>query len=391
VSGLSIVVLGIAGQMPFAGVAWQTLHYLEGLRRLGHDVHYVEDTGAWPYDVDRGTVTADPAYTVDYLGRVMVWAGLGERWAYVAGSGGRRVYGRTASQVAAVFGTADVLLNLSGATVLREAHRRVPVRIYLETDPVLPQIEIALGGRFTIEHLAAHTHHFTFGERIGTPGCEVPAVPFTYQPTRQPVVLEWWSPPGGGSPSPAPPFTTVANWRQTSKDVCWQGRRLTWSKDERFAAVIDLPRRTGERFELALASVDDAAVARLAAHGWRVVDAVALTKDLGSYRDYLWASAAEFTVAKTQNVALASGWFSDRSACYLAAGKPVVTEDTGFGTTIPAGRGLFAFRTRDDAVAAVAAVAGDYAGHARDAREIAHAYFRAEDVCARLLARAGIA
>jgi hypothetical protein len=383
---LRIVVLGIAGRVPFAGVAWQTLHYLEGFRRLGHHVDYVEDTGEWPFDVERNTLTADSRYTVDYLARVMAWAGLEERWTYCAASEGGRIYGRSEAALRRALEDADVLVNLSGATVLRDEHRRVSVRIYLETDPVLPQIEIATGRRSTIEHLRAHTHHFTFAENLGGPDCAVPAVPFVYRPTRQPVVLDWWPPHAHEGPLL---FTTVASWRQTAKDVEWQGRTLRWSKDERFALVLDLPRRSGQRFELALASVDDVAVARLTAHGWRVVDAVALTKALLPYREYVTASGGEFTVAKAQNVVLRSGWFSDRSACYLAAGKPVVMEDTGFGGALPVGKGLLAFETADEAVAAVDAVAADYPAHAAAAHDIAREYFAAERVLGELLASIG--
>jgi hypothetical protein len=265
----------------------------------------------------------------------------------------------------------------------------VPVRIYLETDPVLPQLEIASGRRRTIEHLSAHTHLFTFGENLGGADCEVPEVPFPYRPTRQPVILDWWQPPATED-DPTPLFTTIASWRQTDKDVEWHGRTLRWSKDERFALVLDLPRRARARFELALANVDDSSLARLTAHGWRVIDAIALTKDLLPYRDYVWGSGAEFTAAKAQNVCLRSGWFSDRSACYLAAGNPVVTEDTAFGHAVPAGRGLLAFHTLDDAVAAVEAVLADYARHQQAARDIAREYFAAERVLAGLLAGVGL-
>jgi hypothetical protein len=385
-----VVVLGMIGGAPFAGVAWQALHYLEALRRLGHDVHYLEDTGRWPFDVDRNALTADPRYTVEYLGRVMAQAALADRWAYRAVTPGRPVYGRPAREVADILATADVLINLTGATVLRDEHRAIPVRIYLETDPVLPQIQVASGNRRWIDLLAAHTHYFTFGERLGAPDCGVPVGPFAYQPTRQPVVLDWWASAVGRDVHPSLLLTTVGNWRQREKAVRWHGRPLSWSKHERFAHVLELPRRSPHRFELALARADAGALARLAGHGWRVLDAVAMTKDLGPYREYIQASHAEFTVAKEQNVRLRSGWFSDRSACYLAAGKPVITEDTGFDIALPTGRGLLAFRTLDDAVAAVEAVAADYAGHAHAAREIAEAHFGAERVVGALLARAGV-
>ena len=157
-----LVVLGMMGRAPFAGVAWQVLHYLEGVRRLGHDVYYVEDTGSWPYDPEQNTVTDDAGYAIRYIGGLMEWAGLRDRWAYVAPDG--VAHGPLATRLDEVLAHADVLLNLTGATVLREEHLRVPTRIYLETDPVKPQIEVARGEEFTIDLLSAHTHHFSFGE-----------------------------------------------------------------------------------------------------------------------------------------------------------------------------------------------------------------------------------
>ena len=305
----------------------------------------------------------------------------------MAASEGRRTYGRSESELARALERADVLINLSGASPLRDEHLHVPVRIYLETDPVLPQIEIAAGRRRTIDHLSAHTHFFTFGENLGGADCEVPAVPFAYRPTRQPVVLDWWRPRASDfvRDDDRMLFTTIANWRQTEKDIGWQGRTLRWSKDQRFEPLLGLPHRTSHRFELALAAVDDAALVRLGAHGWHVIDAIALTKELLPYRDYVWGSSAEFTVAKEQNVRLRSGWFSDRSACYLAAGRPVVTEDTGFGAALPVGRGLIPFGTLDEAIAATDAIASDYASHRDAAREIAAEYFSAPRVLSKLL------
>lgn len=381
-----LVVLGIAAQVPFAGVAWQALHYLEGFRRLGYEVYYVEDTGAWPYDPERRTITADPSYAARYLSALMIRAGCGERWAYRPPARPGEPLGLSAAALAAVWGGADVLVNLTGATVLREEHLQVPVRLYLETDPVAPQIEVALGRRFTIDLLAAHTHHASYAENLGTAECGVPVGGFTYVPTRPPVVLDWWrsdEPPGAR-------FTTVAAWRQTGRDVWWNGERYGWSKDEEFLKVLDLPRRTRQPLELALACEDEPTLRLLRSHGWSIRDAIALSTAPAPYHAYIEESRGEFTVAKDQNVRLRSGWFSDRSACYLAAGRPVVTQDTGFGRVLPVGRGLFAFRSGDEAAAALETVAADYDGHAGAAREIAGAYFRAERVLEDLMDRVGV-
>jgi len=384
----TVVVLGILGRTPFAGVAWQVLHYLEGLRRLGHDVYYVEDTGAWPYDGDRDTVSGDCGYTVAYIAGLMERYGLSDRWAYRCAPESGRVHGLSPSGLRALLGRADALLNLTGATVLREEHLRVPVRIYVETDPVVPQIQVAQGVRFTIDLLSAHTHHFTFGENLGTRDCQVPVERFTYRPTRQPIVLDWWGADGDGAPA-GPTFTTVASWRQTDRDIQWNGETYRWSKHFEFEKFIDLPHRARQPLELALAA--DADTFRyLRGHGWSVVDALSLTRRAETYRDYVIRSAGEFTVAKDQNVRLRSGWFSDRSASYLAAGRPVVTQDTGFGRVLPTGRGLFAFRSMDEILAALDEIRADYGAHRRAAREIAREHFHAERVLSALLEPAGL-
>jgi hypothetical protein len=400
---LRLVVFGIVGGMPVAGVSWQVAHYLEGFRRLGCDVFYVEDTGTWPYDLERNAVTDDCHYAVSYLAEMMAHYGFGDRWAYRAATPGGGTFGLSESRVRRLLEEADVLVNLTGSTVLRAEHQRVPVRIYLETDPVLPQIEIAKGNALLIRLLDAHTHHFSYGENLGAVDCGVPVERFTYRPTRQPIVLDWWTPP---SAAPSPCFTTIASWRQSGKDVEWNGETYTWSKHHEFLKLLDLPRRTAQPLELALtlksAATDDAegqgltddeeveAVQLLRSHGWRVRNGLALSRTIAPYRDYIVASRAEFTVAKDQNVRLRSGWFSDRSASYLAAGRPVITQDTGFGTRLPTGEGLFPFTTADEVLAAIEAVNAGYARHQHAARAIAEEYFRAETVLARLLQDAGL-
>jgi hypothetical protein len=382
-------------EMPVAGVVWQVLHYMEGLRRLGHDVTYIEDTGSWPYDPEQDTISNDPAPAARWIEQVMDRAGFGDRWAYESAARAGFVWGMGAERMAAALAGAEVVINLSGHTVLKEAHLRVPVRIYLETDPVTPQLEIALGHDSTIAFLGAHTHHFSFGERLGLPGCEVPVGRFTYRPTRQPVVLDWWPPPDS---YPMPPggtvrFTTIANWRQTYKDLSFDGETYTWSKSVEFVKLLDVPRLAGVPVELALSLAPDDAetVALLERSGFEVVPAAPLSRDPDTYRAFITASGGEFTAAKEQNVRLRSGWFSDRTATYLATGRPAVVQDTGFDVAIPVGEGLLPFRTADEAVQCIQRVAVDYERHSRAAREIAHDYFRAESVLARMLAQAGVA
>jgi len=371
------------GRTPLAGVAWQALQYLEGFRRLDYDVWYVEDTGDWPYNPVQNTVTGDCRYAVEFIARMLAWCGLPGRWAYRAGSENGRLHGLSEPDLAALWQSTSLLINLTGSTRLNGPQLGVPVRVYLETDPVAPQIQVAQGNQSTIDLLAAHTHHFTYGENFGAPDCRVPVVRFTYRPTRPPVILDWWA--TVATPAATSRFTTIANWKQTGKDIEWQGERYSWSKHEEFLKFLDLPRRTRQPLELALSTEDRAAVQLLESHGWHVRDALAISKDITPYRDYIRQARGEFTVAKDQNVRLRSGWFSDRSACFLAAGRPVVTQDTGFGSVLPTGRGLFAFRTPDEAAAALETIGADYAGHAQAARQLAAECFASERVLGDLL------
>jgi hypothetical protein len=382
-----IVLLGAAAQMPFAGVWWQVLHYLEGFRRLGHDVHYVEDTGNWPYDPDLETVTDDATGAVKRLAGLMERAGFGERWAFVNAAREGEVWGLTADALADVMTRCEVLVNLSGATVLKEAHMEVPIRIYLETDPVTPQLEIALGRQSTIDFLARHTHHFSFGERIGDPECPVPVEHFEYRATRQPVVLDFWPPPPWFPEMPPEGlrFTTIASWEQNHKDIQFQGETYTWSKSAEFLKLLEVPVRAGVRIDLALALDDTSTINALRRFGFRVQPAAPLSADPDAYRRFIAGSGGEFTAAKDQNVRMRSGWFSDRTATYLATGRPAVVQDTGFEDVLPTGEGLLSFHDADEAVEELQQVSADYARHSRAALELAAAHFRAETVLARLL------
>jgi GT2 family glycosyltransferase len=403
-----IVVLGMMTPMPVAGVVWQTVHYLIGLRRLGYDVTYVEAHARTPSAFvkpgDSFGVHGAAAFLNHHLGRF----GFGDRWAYQALHSDGESLGMTEGEVSRAYDRAALILNLHGGTIPRHGHD--PERlVYLETDPVLTQLELYHRQETTARFLASHFAHFTFGENFGSPDCQVPvAGAFRFRPTRQPVVLDLWrtDPVERRHRSKV---TTVAAWRQW-RDIRYRGELYRWSKHEQFEKVLDLPgarpasdklsalprgRRLpgepAESFELALSGIDAVDRQRLEVAGWAVRDAEPLSADPDAYREYIRGSRAEFTVAKDQNVRLRSGWFSDRSATYLAAGCPVITQDTGFGRTLPTGRGLFAFETLDDARAAVDAVRSDYEGHARAAEEIAAEYFDAGLVLGRLLDEAGVA
>jgi len=235
-----------------------------------------------------------------------------------------------------------------------------------------------------IAALAAHDTHFTFGENIGAPDCDVPVEKFRWLPTRQPVAADLWSsgdPPGDSS------YTTITTWHNSGKDLDWRGDRWYWTKDREFERFLELPRRRPLRFELA-AGVDAKVKQLLHEHGWRQVNSLEISRNIDLYRSYIQQSRGEFTVARDQYVRPNTGWFSDRSACYLAAGRPVITQETGFSKFLPSGQGLFGFKTMEDILKAVDAIESDYAGNCRAAREIALEYFAAEKVVGSLMERA---
>ena len=383
-----VIVFGIAFLYPLAGVTWQVLHYLVGLKRLGWDPYYVEDSSRWVYDPALGDFTPDPIRNIAAVVPALEAHGFGDRWACRALALDGRCYGLDDSRLRALYREAAAMLNVTGAHEMREEHCAGPRRLYVETDPVGSQIAVAEGDTKMIEALTAHDELFTFGENLGRPDCGLPLERFTWQPTRQPVVLDFW-PPAAARPDAR--YTTIATWRHQN-DRVFRGETYYWSKEREFLKILDLPRVCPAPFELALHITPQAPEAGplLREHGWRVVPAASVSRDVGTYRDYIRGSRGEFTVAKDQNVRLRSGWFSDRSACYLAAGRPVITQETGFSNILPTGRGLFGWRDVGEILDAVDAIASDYEGHCHAAREIAAEYFAAERVLASLMAHAGL-
>ena len=381
-----IGVLGTFGNQPFAGMAWMTCQFLAGLQRLGHDVFYAEATSSWPYDAAAQAVTDDPAFTLGYLQRVLDGFGLGRRWAYRPTYAGPSWRGPLESQMKEMLSSADAVLNIAGSTLPEEIGTSCRL-VHIGTDPVVQELRAANGDAKLRAHLDAHSAFFTYGENIGTPGCEVPPYAPVVHPMRQPVVLDYWS----DGPPTRNVFTTVTNWDTTRHDVEYRGSLYRWSKSEQFLRFLDLPQRANCDFELGIGGGISARDRRiLVKSGWKVFDAVDMSTDPWRYRDYIRDSAAEFTVAKDMNVRFRSGWFSERSACYLAAGRPVITQNTGFGSVLPIGEGLFAFDTLDEIAAAVDAIQSDYGRCSRAAHAIAEEYFAAERVLAGVLDRLGL-
>ncbi len=381
-----IIVFGIVFWYPLAGVTFQFLHYLIGLRKLGWDVYYIEDSARMIYDAATCDYTYDWASTgnVERLGAVLDAYGFAGKWAARCHYD-NRIWGMTEGQLAQVYREADAFLNVTGGQEILDEHQRIPRKIYVETDPVKTEILVAQGNQGMIDTLDAHDTHFTFGENFGAPDCGVPLGQQQWLPTRQPVALELWP----VNDTPGLKYTTVATWNNRGNDIVWRGEHYGWSKRPEFLKLISLPSERPVTFEVAAGvPADDRSL--LETNGWQMIDSLAVSTKSETYRDYICGSRAEFTVAKDQNIRLRSGWFSDRSCCYLAAGKPVINQDTAFGNILPTGLGLYSFRTLDDVLAAIDAIESDYAGNCRAAREIAEEYFAADKVMASLCERAGI-
>jgi hypothetical protein len=389
VSRSLLVVLGMMGRCPFGGQTWLYLNWLRGLARLGHDVYYVEDDAAWPYDPRRNSITDDPGYAVEYLGNVLGRIGMGDRWAYRAlYKGADACYGLSRGKLTQLYADCDALLNVCGATVLNDDHARARRRVYVETDPVTNQLEMANGKEKTRAVLSSHDVIVTYGENYGATDCRVPLGGFEYRKMRQPVDLELWPFSfDAGSRS----FTTIGNWRQKGNDIEWNGETYFWSKHHEFLKFLDLPRlRPGVSFDLWL-NVDDEADRRLlAGSGFKVSSPLEMSLDPWRYQEFFRSSRAEWTVAKDQNVRLRSGWFSERDACYLASGKPVIAQSTGFEKVLPCGEGLFAFTSMDDVLAAVDSIESDYPRACRAARAVAEEHLEAAKVCRRFMEDIGL-
>jgi hypothetical protein len=382
VTPLRIAVLGYLVRGPIGGMAWHHLQYVLGLARMGHDVRFIEDSDDYPscYDPQRGVVSADPTFGLGFAAAAFDRLGLSDRWAY-HDAHTHHWHGTAGESILDWLARADLVLNVSGVNPLRPWLRERPIRALIDTDPVFTQIR-HLTDPAARARAAEHNAFFTFGENIPSGRSSVPADGFSWQATRQPVVLDAWP------VSPAPPggrFTTVMQWDSYPARE-HEGRRYGM-KSESFGPYLDLPKRCGSPLELAVGS-PSAPRELLRERGWIVADPLEATRDPWTYQQYLRDSRAEFGVAKHGYVAAWTGWFSERSACYLATGRPVLVQDTGFTDWLPTAGGVVPFRTADEAVAGVREIECRYEFHARTARSLAIEIFDSDKVLSRLIERA---
>lgn len=385
---MKIVVTGLIGTYPLGGVAWDYLQFVKGFVALGCEVTYLEDTGQWTYDPARATFVDDGTWNAGYLRAVLARVpGMTEAFAFRDARG--VLFGLSETELRRRCREADLFLNISDSAWLRETYRATRVLACYDSDPLYTQAEwIAADAGDRPEGrepgwYRCYDRYFTMAENMNDPSCGVPRCGVSWITTRQPITLDDWP---IAFDARAAAFTTVMSWK-TKPTLPVIAGRVYGGKDVEFRRFSSLPSRTPSKLEIAVSGV--APRDEMIAAGWGVVDAAERSTTLERYRDYIAASRGEWSVAKEAYAASESGWFSCRSACYLAMGKPVVVEDTGFSRTYPTGEGLLAFRDIDAAAAALASVESDYRRHCEAARDLAERFFRAETVLEKLLHDAG--
>lgn len=375
---LRIIVTGQMAQYPLGGVTWFYLQYVIGLARLGHDVYYFEDSGQWPYNPSAGELIEGCEFNVRYLNDVMSRFGLADKWAYRF-PWQSQWFGLPEWKRREIIESADLLVNVSGTLERPQNYRKIHRLAYLDTDPVFTQVKLARGQQDFRKLVDAHDVQFTYGE---SPYSQVPQTGHRWFPTRVPIVMSEWK----ISASYRKVFTTIMNWT-SHNSVSYEGRTYG-QKDVEFRRFIDLPSRVAPTsIELAIGPGHGQRTPYdlLRHKGWLLVDPADVCPDIDSLRTYTESSMAEWSIAKNGYVLGQSGWFSERSARYLAAGRPVVVQDTGFSKVLPVGEGILPFSTVEEAVAGIRSVEADYARHSRAARTIAEEYFDSDKVLDRVI------
>jgi hypothetical protein len=370
-----ILFAGAIGRSGLGGQAWANLQYLIGLRELGHEVFYVEDCGetSWVYDWTRQEWTDDPAYPAAYVRDCLEPFGFSGRWIYRTGND---AIGLAPADFRAACAAADLfIMRAIPIWDWRPEYNGPRRRVFIDVDPGFTQMNIAGGDRGLGDAIRRCERHFTIGQRFGAPDCAIPTCGLNWLRTLPPVALSQWPFVEGG---PAAHFTSVMRW-SGFQDSNFEGKTYG-QKDQEFARFIDLPRRTTQKFRLALNGPGT-----LAEHGWEIVPGEAATRTPEAYREFIRSSRAEFGVAKHGYVQMRGGWFSDRSVCYLASGLPCLLQETGLADWLPVGEGVVTFRDLPEILAGIAAINARYEAHRRAARHLAEAVFSTEKVLPPLL------
>ena len=383
---MSVVLVSgaLANKLHNGGAAWTRLSWALGFKALGFEVAFVEQIRAdCCVDASGRPCPFEESANREYFREVTEQFGLSDLATLTCDDG--ETYGIAPSELDELVRSAIALVNITG----HWTHPRmgtIPRRIYIDLDPGYTQFWHAMGNPGP--RLEGHDVYYTVGENIGCPDCSIPTGGIPWRPIRQPVVLEHWPACAPGDPRP---FTTIASWRGPYGPAQYAGTTYGLKAHE-FRKFIDLPRRVDQGFEIALDidPADERDLMALRDHGWHVIDPGVVASGPVGFRQYVQASGAEFSVAQGVYVGTQSGWFSDRTVRYLASGRPVLVQDTGFSRNYPTGEGLVAFRTMEEAVAGAEGIARDYAKHGRAARAIAEAYFDSDRVLGRLLEETGL-
>ena len=388
---LKIVVGGYIGLYPTGGATWDYIQYPLGLKLLGHDVYYIEDTGQYPVYQLEEKAWDDCSYCVSYLQNAMSETGMSDRWAYrdVATN---KVFGLSEQKLKEVVETADVFINVSASTVLREEYLKIPVKILVDTDPMFTQYQYYKtqeeGGTKAAESEAfmkAHDLLFTFGLNIDAEDCRIPKFDFKWFTTKKPICIDFWNDVNESNKRFG--FTSILNW--TERPAFIYDSESWGQKNVEFKKFYDLPSVTGQSFDLIINRGNDPESLKsmefLKSLGWNILSPHDLIANKEDYKKFIKASVGEFSVTKETYIKSNSGWFSGRSACYLAAGKPVITQDTKWSRYIPAGEGLFAINDFESASSAVKAITSDYARHSKAATEVANEFFDSSKVLNEML------
>jgi hypothetical protein len=371
----------VAGDPGQGGAAWAVLQYLLGFERLGHEVLFIEQCAE--SDLEPEGEMLERSRNASYFGQVMAEHGL-ERSSALLAAGTEKTVGVDYARLVEMTAEADLLVNISGILTDDRITSGIPVRVYLDLDPAFNQFWQVSGIDMRFN---GHTHFVTVGQAIGSADCPVPTCGLDWIPTVPPVVLDHW-PREERITHDA--FTTVGNWRAYGS-IEHEGVNYG-QKVHSLREMIRLPTRTEARFLLALTIHPDETpdLEALEENDWELVDAAEVAGTPADYRRFLAGSRAELGITKSGYVLSRCGWFSDRSACYLASGRPVIAQETGFSRYLPVGDGLLSFQTEDDALAAVDEVGRDYDRHSSAARALAEELFDSDRVLSRLLERVGL-
>ncbi len=411
-----IIVIGQIAKYPLGGVTWDWLNYILGFRKLGHTVHYFEDGPKWLYNPIENKVTLSD-YNITYLKRAMGEFGFNSNWTYLSRSktlSTSTLYGN--ENIKDIFQSADAIFNICGSSDMNKLIKDFSIpknvkKVYVDGDPMINQIKMVKEKKGKTSSFKNHDFFFTYAENIGEKDCAIPLQKeIKWIKTRFPIYLPEWT---SEINKKADRFTTIANW-QSYKGFLYKGEKYSGSKSIEFLKFKDIPNISKQKLSLAIIAdteekekvfkkenmqkkLKDTSfignknnLQKMKDGGWVIEDAIQASSDWNIYKDYIKSSKGEWSVAKNIYVKAKTGWFSGRSTCYLASGKPVILEDTGFSKFIPTGKGLFSFKNKEESLKAIEEINNNYEYHSKEARKIAEEFFDSSKILKEMLLECNI-